>query len=245
MTPSPPPITVLAVDDNIVVRAGLISLLETADDLVVVGEAGDGAEAIQRARELRPDVALLDVRMPVRDGVDTVEELSELCRVIMLTHTEDPATIHTALQRGARGYLVHGHFTLPELSRALREVVRGTGSPLSPVAATAVLDAMRAAPESRSERPSAQDLGLTEREAQILACAARGLSNSAIAHELFLSEKTVKNHINRIFRKLRVGTRAAAIARWNGHPVPEGHLPGVPVPTTGPRRSRWGTGSRP
>ncbi|GAA3966164.1 response regulator transcription factor [Thermobifida alba] len=213
------PITVLAVDDNIVVRAGLVALLETADDIRVVGEAGDGAEAVVKARELRPDVVLLDVRMPVRDGVSVVEELAEFTRVVMLTHTEDPEVVQTALRRGASGYLVHGHFTLDELDRALREVVRGTGSPLSPVAAAALVSSLRSAPRTPAPVDPAA-LGLTDREAEVLAAMARGLSNAEIAAELFLSEKTVKNHINRIFRKLGVATRAAAIARWNGHAEP-------------------------
>ncbi|MGV2385435.1 MAG UNVERIFIED_CONTAM: response regulator transcription factor, partial [Thermobifida fusca] len=131
------PITVLTVDDNIVVRAGLVALLEASDDIQVVGEASDGAEAVTKAQELRPDVVLLDVRMPVRDGVSVVEELAEFTKVVMLTHTEDPQVIQTSLRRGASGYLVHGNFTLDELNRALREVVHGTGSRLSPVAATA------------------------------------------------------------------------------------------------------------
>lgn len=211
-----PPITVLAVDDNIVVRAGLVSLLEASDDIQVIGEAGDGVQAIERARSLRPDVVLLDVRMPVRDGVSSVEELAEFTKVVMLTHTEDPDVIETALRRGASGYLVHGHFTLDELGRALREVVHGTGSPLSPVAATALLESMRASPVSPAST-SPESLGLTDRETEVLSAVARGLSNSEIAKKLFLSEKTVKNHINRIFRKLNVSTRAAAIARWNGH----------------------------
>ncbi|GLU47762.1 response regulator [Nocardiopsis ansamitocini] len=214
-----PPITVLAVDDNIVVRAGLISLLEASDSIRVVGEAGDGVEAVEQAHRLRPDVVLLDVRMPVRDGVSSVEELAAITKVVMLTHTEDARTIETALRRGACGYLVHGHFTLDELTRALHEVVHRDGSPLSPVAATALLTFMRSAPTSQGA-VGATDLGLTEREAEVLGAAARGLSNAAIAKDLFLSEKTVKNHINRIFRKLDVSTRSAAIARWNGHGTP-------------------------
>ncbi|TDQ49250.1 LuxR family two component transcriptional regulator [Actinorugispora endophytica] len=216
-----PPITVLAVDDNIIVRAGLISLLEASDGIRVIGEAGDGAQAIEQTRALEPDVVLLDVRMPVRDGVSSVEELAELTKVVMLTHTEDPEVIETALRRGASGYLVHGHFTLDELERALREVVHGNGSPLSPIAATALLASMRSAPTAPAP-PRPTDLGLTDREAEVLAAIARGLPNAAIAKDLFLSEKTVKNHINRIFRKLNVSTRAAAIARWNGH----GEAPG-------------------
>ncbi|MFC7329793.1 LuxR C-terminal-related transcriptional regulator [Marinactinospora rubrisoli] len=229
-------------DDNIVVRAGLISLLETADDIAVIGEAGDGDEAIARARELRPDVVLLDVRMPGRDGVSAVEELSALSKVVMLTHTEDPETVHAALRRGATGYLVHGHFTVPELSRALREVVHGRGSPLSPVAATAVLDSVRATPTSQRGPAAQADLGLTERESEVLAAAARGLSNSAIAQDMFLSEKTVKNHINRIFRKLKVTSRAAAIARWNGHPGPTDTTPTRHIHRQTPPN---GAGSRP
>ncbi|MEY9210682.1 response regulator transcription factor [Thermobifida halotolerans] len=221
------PITVLVVDDNIVVRAGLLALLETSDDIRIAGEAGNGVQAVERARQLRPDIVLLDVRMPVRDGVSVVEELAELAKVVMLTHTEDPEVVRTALRRGASGYLVHGHFTLEELGHALREVARGTGSPLSPVAATALVTSLRSA----STAPGPADpaaLGLTGREAEVLGAAARGLSNAETARELFLSEKTVKNHINRIFRKLGVGTRAAAIARWNGHALPD------PKPSSGP-----------
>ncbi len=154
----------------------------------MVGEASDGAEAVTKAQELRPDVVLLDVRMPVRDGVSVVEELAEFTKVVMLTHTEDPQVIQTSLRRGASGYLVHGNFTLDELNRALREVVHGTGSPLSPVAATALVSSLRAAPPTPVPVAPAA-LGLTEREAEVLEAAARGLSNAEIAKELFLSEK--------------------------------------------------------
>ncbi|MDA8372079.1 MAG: response regulator transcription factor [Nocardiopsaceae bacterium] len=217
LLPDPSPIRILVVDDNIIVRAGLISLLEATDELAVVGEAGNGAEALESTRELRPDVVLLDVRMPILDGVSVLDELTHFAKVVMLTHTEDPEVVHTSLRRGAAGYLVHGHFTLPELTRALQEVVTGSGSPLSAVAASAVLDSVRSAPAPADSR---EELGLSQREAEVLAAAARGLTNDEIATELFLSEKTVKNHINRIFRKLHVSTRAAAIARWNGHENP-------------------------
>lgn len=216
-------ISVLAVDDNVVVRAGLVTLLEAADNVSVVAEAGNGAEAIERAREHAPDIVLLDIRMPVLDGVNALDELATLSKVVMLTHTDDPDVINTALQRGASGYLVHGHFTLEELSRALQEVVTGVGNPLSPVAASAVLDSMRA-PQQPAVAPASSDpqddLGLSEREAEVMDAVARGLSNDEIATALFLSEKTVKNYLNRIFRKLQVSHRAAAIARWNGHADP-------------------------
>ncbi|GAA3754712.1 DNA-binding NarL/FixJ family response regulator [Spinactinospora alkalitolerans] len=233
----PSPITVLAVDDNIVVRAGLVTLLETSDDLKVVGEAGDGAQALDEARRLRPDVVLLDVRMPVQDGISTVEELSGLTKVIMLTHTEDAEIIRTALRRGASGYLVHGHFTVDELSRSLHEVVHGNGTPLSPVAATVVLQAMRSTPKRQEHTADLTELGLSEREGEVLSAAARGLPNSAIAAELYLTEKTVKNHINRIFRKLGVSTRSAAIARWNGDDAAAPtHSPPTAGPISGPRK---------
>ncbi|WP_236700629.1 response regulator [Allosalinactinospora lopnorensis] len=203
-------------DDNVVVRAGLVSLLELSDDLRIIGEASNGREALEEARKHRPHVVLLDVRMPVQDGISTVEELSELAKVIMLTHTEDVEVIRTALRRGASGYLVHGHFTAEELSRALHDVMQGTGAPLSPVAASVALQDMRTSLGNRGTTTGPPELDLTEREGEILAAAARGLGNKAIAAELFLTEKTVKNHINRIFRKLGVSTRAAAIARWNG-----------------------------
>lgn len=213
---SPGAISVLAVDDNVIVRTGLVSLLEAANGITVVAEASNGAEALERAREHNPDIVLLDVRMPVRDGVSTIDELAEIAKVIMLTHTEDADIIRTALRKGAAGYLVHGHFSAEELERALTEVAHGTGTPLSPVAATAALQAVRSAQEDSPAQVSHSDLGLTEREAEVLEAISRGLNNRVISQELFLTEKTVKNHINRIFRKLGVTTRAEAIARWNG-----------------------------
>ncbi|WP_017594059.1 response regulator [Nocardiopsis potens] len=212
------PITVLAVDDNVIVRAGLVALLEVSDDIEVVAEAGDGAQALVEAERHRPDLVLLDVRMPVRDGVSTIEELTRFSKVIMLTHTEDAEVVSTALRRGASGYLVHGNFSAEELYRALHAVAEGTGTPLSPIAATVALNAMRSAPEKPAQAGDPAGLGLTQREGEILSAVARGLANRAIAEELFLTEKTVKNHINRIFRKLGVTSRAEAIARWNGVP---------------------------
>ncbi|WP_017536887.1 response regulator [Nocardiopsis halophila] len=215
-----PTVTVLAVDDNVIVRTGLVSLLEAPGDVAVVAEASNGAEALECARRHHPDVVLLDVRMPVKDGVSTVAELAELTKVIMLTHTEDADIIRAALRKGASGYLVHGHFSAEELRRALIEVATGSGTPLSPVAATAALEAIRTGPTAAARTDSRAHLGLTEREEEVLEAVSRGLSNKAISQELFLTEKTVKNHINRIFRKLQVTTRAEAIARWNGVAVP-------------------------
>lgn len=214
--PRSSPITILVVDDNVIVRTGLVALLEASDDLEVVAEASNGAEALEATRRHQPNVVLLDVRMPVRDGVSTVEDLSSLTKVIMLTHTEDADIVRTSLRRGASGYLVHGHFSSAELERALRDVVLSDGSPLSPIAASVVLQDMREAPHHPASAPDPASLGLTEREGEIMSAVSRGLSNSSIAEELFLTEKTVKNHLNRIFRKLGVSNRGAAIACWNG-----------------------------
>lgn len=219
---NPAPVRALAVDDNILVRAGLVSLLEATGTVTVVGEAGNGREAIEKAVSLGPDVTLLDVRMPLLDGVGAVEELVKTAPVLMLTHTEEPETIQAALRNGASGYLVHGAFTADELSEAILEVVAGRGNPLSPVAVSAMLSALRypAPTGNPAQDASAQDhsarLGLSQRECEILALIAQGLSNAEIAKELFLAEKTVKNHVSHIYAKLNVSSRAAAIASWNG-----------------------------
>ncbi|GAB3475962.1 response regulator [Nocardiopsis coralliicola] len=219
-SPAPPAtITVLAVDDNVIVRAGLVALLEASEDISVVSEASDGQAALDFARRLNPDVVLLDVRMPVLDGISTLDELTDLAAVIMLTHTDTADIINTALEKGAAGYLVHGHFSAEELHRSIRSVAQGAGTPLSPVAAKAALDGRRGTLPSLQGRrfeDHRTTLGLTEREQEVLAAVVRGLNNKAVSQELFLTEKTVKNHLNRIFRKLHVTTRAEAIAVWNG-----------------------------
>lgn len=216
---SSPLIRALVVDDNVVVRAGLVALLEAGGAVTVVGEAGNGQEALEEAQRHTPDVILLDVRMPVVDGVTAIDRLVPIAPVLMLTHTEDPETVRTALRRGASGYLVHGAFGSAELDRAVSSVVEGRDNPLSPVAVSALVDAVRE-PEAEHppvppERPPGY-LGLTQREAEIVDLIAQGLTNPAVAERLFLTEKTVKNHVNRIFTKLQVTSRAAAIARWNG-----------------------------
>jgi DNA-binding NarL/FixJ family response regulator len=234
----------MVVDDNLVVRSGLISLLE-ASGIEVVGEAGDGQTALELAERLRPDLVLLDVRMPVLDGVAAAELLSRTTQVIMLTYTDDPQVIRTAIGNGAAGYLVHGSFTAEELTAAVHDGVRGA-HPLSQVAVSALVGAVRqektppasppAQPAPPTEQPgpstspapqetrSSQDVGapdqsrfgLSAREAEVMQLIVQGRSNSEIAGRLFLAEKTVKNHVNRIYAKLGVTSRAAAIAQWLG-----------------------------
>ncbi len=208
------PIRVLLADDNPILRLGLVRLIEQLDGIEVVAEAENGQEAIEAANAQAPDIALLDVRMPVMDGLTAAREIAALCHVLMLTSSEEPEVVAAALQAGASGYLVHGAFDPGALARMIRDTLAG-GAVLSPQAARAVVSGFRIA----AAVPAAQggDLGadLSEREREVMELIAAGLSNTDIARRLFLSEKTVKNHINRIFPKLDVRTRAEAIARWH------------------------------
>jgi DNA-binding NarL/FixJ family response regulator len=209
----------MVVDDNPVVRQGLVSLLE-ASGIEVVGEAGDGRLAVELAGRLRPDLVLLDVRMPLLDGVTAARALSSVSRVLMLTYTDDPATVRAAIGNGAVGYLVHGTFTAEELTTAVNDAVGGS-HPLSQAAVSALVGAVRQGAERDRPQPPAQGrprerYGLSAREAEVMDLIVRGRSNGEIARKLFLAEKTVKNHVNRIYAKLGVTSRAAAIACWIG-----------------------------
>ncbi|HEY3684394.1 MAG TPA: response regulator transcription factor [Streptosporangiaceae bacterium] len=224
-------IRIMVVDDNPVVRSGLIALLELGDDIEIVGEAGDGRRAVELAERLRPDIVLLDVRMPLVDGVEASGQLSRLTRVLMLTYTEDADVVRSAIRNGASGYLVHGTFDTDELLKAIRDTVGGTANPLSAVAVSAVLDGVRSAPPpgTTTGPPDLMLLrakyALSAREAEIMERIAKGQTNTAIAETLFLSEKTVKNHINRIYAKLAVSSRAAAISVWLGTAEGDDGLP--------------------
>ena len=203
---------VLIVDDNAVLRRGVSSLLEAAYGIEVVGEAGNGKEAIALAKELVPDVVLLDVRMPVMDGIAAAGPLSKIARVMMLTYSEDEERVSGAIRAGASGYLVHGRFTPEELELAVTELAEGRNV-ISPSVVSVVFDALSKGPAAEKKTGHAP---LTEREGEVMNLLAQGRSNGAIASELFISEKTVKNHINRIYAKLGVTNRAEAIAAHLG-----------------------------
>lgn len=207
------PVRVLLVDDNAVVRMGLASLLETSDLVEVVGEAANGQEAIRQAAALHPDVILLDVRMPLADGIQVAPRLAAEARVLMLTYSDDPETVAEALRAGASGYLVHGHATPEELVRAVVGTAGGETF-LSPGPAAALVAAWRDGP--RLAAPDRDRFGLSTRERELMDLIAAGKGNRDIAAELYLSEKTVKNHINRIYAKLGVTNRAEAVATWLG-----------------------------
>ena len=208
-------IRVLVCDDNPVIRTGVRSLLESADDIEVVAEAANGREALERARETSPDVILLDVRMPVMGGLAAAAELSSSANVLMLTYGEEEEMVAAAIRAGAAGYLVHGRFTPEELVAAVSDIAAGK-QVLSPAVVPKVFAALR----EGGAPPREADVGgpdeLTEREREVMNQLIQGHRNPAIASALFISEKTVKNHINRIYAKLGVTTRAEAIAAWLG-----------------------------
>ena len=213
----PRPVTVAIVDDNDVIRSGLRSLLGTCPALDVVGEAGDGDAAVVLVRQLQPDVTLLDVRMPRRDGVSVAAEIAAFTRVLMLTYSDAPEVVRAALEAGAGGYLVHGSFRSEELVSAVLATAAG-----SAVLSQPALDAVRAAlsappPVAAHGRP---DAGLSPREVEVMEHIATGLSNGEISRRCYLSEKTVKNHVNHIFAKLGVRSRAEAVATWLGSADP-------------------------
>jgi DNA-binding NarL/FixJ family response regulator len=213
-------IRVLIADDNPVVRIGLRSLLDLEPDIDVCGEASSGPEALSLARTESPDVVLLDVRMPGGGGLEVLSSIKELSRVLMLTYTDEPDVVTKALAAGATGYLVHGAFQSSELATAIRDTALG-GTRLSPAAASVLLDRLTrgslpvtehpANPTSLDERVAAKH-GLSRREVDIAELMVKGATNGELAKALFIEEKTVKNHINRLFAKLGADSRPAAIA---------------------------------
>ncbi|MEU9569219.1 response regulator [Streptomyces massasporeus] len=291
--PAPPSrrLRVVVADDNPVVRAGLTALLSGRPDIEVVAEAADGRQAYEAAHQHRPDVVLLDVRMPGVDGISALPYLVQIAPVMMLTYSRESEIVHEALRRGAGGYLVHGEFTADQLVDAVRDIKEGRAH-FTPTAAGALVAQLRQDPpptahlpeglgqsssataygistsvqsysqpqqhsapapfgashapprptspemlsqmqphvgQSSSEwtsgRPAAPDRSrfqLSTREAEIMDLIASGMNNQQIAATCFISEKTVKNHINRIFAKLHSTSRSEAAAKWIGT-APDAH----------------------
>ncbi|MFJ4740289.1 response regulator [Streptomyces sp. NPDC088775] len=295
--PVPDALRVVVADDNPVVRAGLGVLLSGRDDIDVVAEAADGRQAYDMAVRHRPDVVLLDVRMPGVDGISALPHLVQIAPVMMLTYSRENEIVHEALRLGASGYLVHGEFTADQLVQAVRDTKDGRAH-FTATAANALLAHMRqgsgaqgqalpeglgaalttgvpyqgpgcdghapssvqqhsapahipkAEPSPPAPRPvrapqglshlqsvvaqssmtgepgttlNRQQYGLSSREVEVMELIASGMSNQQIAATCFISEKTVKNHINRIFTKLHSASRSEAIARWLGTAPSAGH----------------------
>lgn len=206
------PIRILVADDHPVVRGGLVALLRTIEGLDVVGEAADGEAAVREAQLTRPDVVLMDVRMPGLDGVEATRRIRAAVpstRVLILTMYDDDATVFTAMQAGAQGYLLK-EAEQGEIVRAVHGVVAGEAI-FGPGVAERVLGYFAGSPAQAS--PAYPFPELTERERVVLELLARGRRTTEIATELFLSPKTVANNMTSIFAKLQVASRAEAIVR--------------------------------
>ncbi|MFC6066339.1 response regulator [Streptomyces ochraceiscleroticus] len=202
-TPERPPVRILLCDDHVVVRAGLLALLDSAPDIEVIGEAGTGEEVLALAAKLHPDVVLMDLQLGAGiDGVEATRRLTATGRaphVLVLTTYDTDADITRAIEAGATGYLLKAERP-EELFAAIHAAAQGRTA-LSPPVASRVMANMR------KPRPT-----LTDRERDILAQLAQGLGNRDIAKALFISEATVKTHLGRIYGKLGVDTRAGAVA---------------------------------
>jgi len=209
-------VRLLIVDDQTLIRDGLVTICERLPDIEVVGAAADGEEAIALARELSPDVVLMDLRMPRMDGIEATRRITAAqsdTHVVVLTTYSDEESIVAALAAGALGYLTKDAGR-DDIHRALAAAARGQA--LLDPAVHARLVQLAAAQPAGSPGGALPD-GLTVREAEVLAYVSRGLSNHEIASALFVSEATVKTHINRIFAKTRSLDGAQAIAYAHQH----------------------------
>ena len=208
---SAPTVRVLLVDDDHLMRAGLAAVLSTDETIEVVGEAGQGRQALPQTRELKPHVVLMDVRMPDLDGISATREVlsaSPDVKVVILTTFEDDEYLFGALSAGASGFLLK-RTTPEELIAAIHTVAAGDAL-LSPAVTRTVID--RAARQPAADRAAREKLEqLTPRERDVLALVARGLSNAEIAGELVIEESTVKTHVKHVLNKLGLRDRIQAV----------------------------------
>jgi DNA-binding NarL/FixJ family response regulator len=207
--------TVLIVDDQAMVRAGFAAVLDAQPGIQVLGQAANGAEAVSLAHEMRPDVVVMDVRMPVLNGIEATRALQTpprgtdyIPRVLMLTTFDIDEYVYEALRAGASGFLLKD--ALPEeLVAAVRIVASGDALLAPSVTRRLIEDFARSQPAPRTDTTLLS--GLTEREVEVLTLVGRGLSNSEIAAELFIAEQTVKTHVSKVFGKLNLRDRVQAV----------------------------------
>jgi DNA-binding NarL/FixJ family response regulator len=205
-------IRVLVADDHPAYRRGLALMLTEVDDLEIVGSADTGAQAVELAGALAPDVVLMDLRMPDLDGIEATRRIKRLApaprpAVVVLTMFDDDESVFTAMRAGARGYLLKGA-DQDEIVRAIRAAAAGEAI-FGPEVAARVVDHFAAGPGSTA----AAFPMLTEREREVLGMIAAGKGNATIAKELMISLKTVRNHVSNIFSKLQVSDRSTAIVK--------------------------------
>jgi DNA-binding NarL/FixJ family response regulator len=205
------PVRVVVADDQAAIRTGLVMILDSAPDITVVGEAADGLAAVAMARDRKPDVVLMDIRMPGIDGIEATRRLvgDSVCEVLVLTTFDLDEYVDSALAAGAAGFLLKS-VDAPALLAAVRAVARGDGV-LAPEVTRRVIARLGAPARKPMQLPGLDDL--TPRETDVLACLGRGLSNAEIAAELVITEATTKTHVSRVLTKLGLRSRVqAAIA---------------------------------